>query len=102
MFNVIIKYFVSEFVNIRTANTVDYQLQLGHVTDYNNLYYNEKRFFNNRYPCDQCNKVYTLKANLKRHRKVECGKQPSVRCSVCPYVTYYKSDLMKHFNKKHF
>lgn len=67
--------------------------------DYKSFYQTRKNL--ESFKCDKCEKSYTLKANLIRHQKVECGKQPQEKCSACNFVTYYRSDLLRHFNKRH-
>ncbi|RZF39482.1 hypothetical protein LSTR_LSTR001003 [Laodelphax striatellus] len=49
-----------------------------------------------KYPCDNCGKVYTLRHNLNRHKKYECGKQPQLVCSFCQKKFTYKSTLQLH------
>ncbi|XP_039284513.1 longitudinals lacking protein, isoforms F/I/K/T isoform X14 [Nilaparvata lugens] len=54
-----------------------------------------------KYPCDNCGKVYTLRHNLNRHKKYECGKQPQLVCSFCQKKFTYKSTLQLHVASQH-
>ncbi|PSN32882.1 hypothetical protein C0J52_13325 [Blattella germanica] len=51
--------------------------------------------------CTKCGKVYSWKANLGRHMRLECGKIPHLQCPHCSYVTNRKSSLDRHILKKH-
>lgn len=33
--------------------------------------------------------------------KYECGKPPSLQCTQCDYITFYKYDLFNHAIRKH-
>lgn len=54
-----------------------------------------------KYPCKNCGKQYKYNQNLKRHLKYECGKPPTLKCSKCEYMTFYKYDLFNHAIRKH-
>ncbi|CAG9864633.1 unnamed protein product [Phyllotreta striolata] len=54
-----------------------------------------------RYPCLHCGKSYTMKNNLRRHQRVECGKEKSLVCYVCDRRYYYKQELDTHVKLKH-
>nr|CAH7762016.1 unnamed protein product [Callosobruchus chinensis] len=51
--------------------------------------------------CFDCGKSYTMKGNLRRHQKVECGKEKSLKCIVCPSRFYYKQEIIKHMRMRH-
>lgn len=53
------------------------------------------------FPCDSCDRKYTRKDNLRRHKKFECGKEPQFYCSHCPYRAKYKGTLQVHIALKH-
>ncbi|CAG9864643.1 unnamed protein product [Phyllotreta striolata] len=50
------------------------------------------------YQCDICHKMYKYSHSLSRHRKYECGKQPSFECFVigCKYKSKRKDNLNAH------
>ena len=52
--------------------------------------------------CPRCNNHYMWKKNLLRHMKLECGKEPSFQCPICPLKTKHKSSLIGHVRNKHF
>lgn len=52
--------------------------------------------------CPRCNNHYMWKKNLMRHMKLECGKEPSFQCPICPLRTKHKSSLLGHIRNKHF
>ena len=52
------------------------------------------------FPCDSCDRKYTRKDNLRRHKKFECGKEPQFYCSHCPYRAKYKGTLQVHIALK--
>ncbi|KAG5867256.1 hypothetical protein JTB14_007239 [Gonioctena quinquepunctata] len=54
-----------------------------------------------RYTCDNCGKSYTLDNNLKRHQRVECGKEKTLVCYICKKKLYYKQKLENHLNLIH-
>lgn len=51
--------------------------------------------------CFQCNKEYTWKKSLKRHLRLECGKEPTFQCLFCPYKAKQKTTLQNHMALKH-
>lgn len=59
------------------------------------------QLFTGQWVCSQCGKRYKWQGNLKTHQKVECGKEPSLLCSFCPYRTPHKSNLKRHMGVKH-
>lgn len=56
-----------------------------------------------RYPCPQCNKSYQHRGTLRLHLNRECGKEPSLFCSVplCHYKTKIKGNLKRHMITRH-
>ncbi|KAK4877022.1 hypothetical protein RN001_009528 [Aquatica leii] len=61
-----------------------------------------KRSFRNRpFKCDNCQRSYALYNSLRRHKKVECGKEKSLKCKMCPSKFYYKQELQLHVYNKH-
>ncbi|KAL1451554.1 hypothetical protein WDU94_005917 [Cyamophila willieti] len=51
--------------------------------------------------CDACGNAYKNKVSLNRHKKIECGKEPSLPCPYCPYRTKHKSNLKTHIAIRH-
>lgn len=52
------------------------------------------------YTC-QCGRSYAVLATLARHKKWECGKEPSFTCRFCSLKTKQKSNLIVHIKKMH-
>ncbi|XP_025834633.1 longitudinals lacking protein, isoforms N/O/W/X/Y isoform X12 [Agrilus planipennis] len=46
--------------------------------------------------CDGCNKKYSVKSTLARHKKYECGKEPMFGCPKCSYRGFQKTHVIKH------
>ena len=53
------------------------------------------------YQCPNCSRKYFHKANLTRHQRLECGKEPKLNCLYCPYKSKHKSGLKSHYKFKH-
>jgi uncharacterized C2H2 Zn-finger protein len=54
-----------------------------------------------QFPCPKCHKVYTWKANLNRHLRLECGKKPHLKCPYCTYITNRKTSVQEHIRRRH-
>lgn len=82
---------------------VEYSLDL--LTDYIIVGYAYSRAKKRRlrpFKCDRCSRSYTLPQNLRRHQRVECGKEKQFQCDQCLVKFYYKQELVLHyFAKKH-
>ncbi|KAF6202970.1 hypothetical protein GE061_003378 [Apolygus lucorum] len=53
------------------------------------------------FACPICNKGYMSKDSVRRHQRMECGKEPRMRCPHCPHITRYKSNLVSHIINRH-
>lgn len=53
------------------------------------------------YTCGECGRVYNSKYSLKRHKRFECGKEPSYQCNVCKRKFHQKSSLNRHLKFLH-
>jgi hypothetical protein len=51
--------------------------------------------------CPRCLKTYRHFRNLKRHLKLECGKEPQFQCPFCPRRITHNADLKKHIKRMH-
>ncbi|KAG5900385.1 hypothetical protein JTB14_033833 [Gonioctena quinquepunctata] len=62
-----------------------------------------KRNWDFFHQCDICFKLYKYSHSLSRHRKYECGKQPSFECFVlgCNYKSKRKDNLNAHVKTLH-
>lgn len=62
---------------------------------------NLKKAGDPQFPCPKCHKVYTWKANLNRHLRLECGKKPHLKCPYCTYITNRKTSVQEHIRRRH-
>ncbi|KAF6197370.1 hypothetical protein GE061_020254 [Apolygus lucorum] len=53
-----------------------------------------------RFYCE-CGKSYKYARGLGQHKKYECGKEPHVECSMCPYRTKFAHNMKSHMALKH-
>jgi hypothetical protein len=51
--------------------------------------------------CEACGRGYRHRENLKRHIRVECGKEAQFYCMFCAYRSKHKHDLMRHLKSRH-
>lgn len=49
-----------------------------------------------QFKCNQCHARYTLKRNLWRHQKFECGKEPRFQCPYCLVRSKQKVNMERH------
>ncbi|KAJ1529451.1 hypothetical protein ONE63_006228 [Megalurothrips usitatus] len=54
-----------------------------------------------RYVCAECGNAYKHGQSLWKHRKFECGKEPSFFCPHCPHQAKRKQHLELHIHRKH-
>lgn len=55
----------------------------------------------NLFICDNCNRSYNRKNNLKRHKTFECGIVAQFSCTLCSLKMKRKDNLQAHLFKKH-
>ena len=53
------------------------------------------------YECPKCFKKYGYYRTLRRHLRLECGKQPQLKCPYCPKLMIHKANLKQHILRKH-
>lgn len=54
-----------------------------------------------QFECPKCSKTYSYFRTLKRHLKLECGKEPQLQCPYCPKRTIHNANLKKHIFRMH-
>lgn len=54
------------------------------------------------FPCPTCPKIYRGKYTLARHLRLECGKSPTNKCSVCGQLFTHKHRLLSHIKSIHY
>lgn len=56
---------------------------------------------NSQIQCPNCDKVYGSPHTLRRHMRLECGKEPQFHCPYCPRKTKQRYNLMLHIARAH-
>lgn len=51
--------------------------------------------------CPGCGKLYRYLSSFNRHRKFECGKEPTFQCAICDYRGKRKARLDDHVKLVH-
>lgn len=54
-----------------------------------------------RFSCDKCERSYCRKEHLRRHQRLECGREPSFKCQVCGKRCTHRSNLNRHIMLMH-
>ncbi|XP_023313338.1 longitudinals lacking protein, isoforms F/I/K/T isoform X29 [Trichogramma pretiosum] len=49
------------------------------------------------YKCPNCTRTYKREYCLKRHLRVECGKNPNYQCPICKNWFMHKHNLVTHY-----
>lgn len=53
------------------------------------------------FSCKSCGKTYKYKQSLSLHKRVYCGKEPTMQCPLCPKKCYRKRDFQAHYRQYH-
>jgi uncharacterized Zn-finger protein len=56
---------------------------------------------NKPFRCPQCPRGFTVKGNMTRHLKYECGQQPRFQCPYCEFRSKQTSNVMSHIRSRH-
>lgn len=56
---------------------------------------------NSQIQCPNCQKIYGSPHTLRRHMRLECGKEPQFHCPYCPRKTKQRYNLMLHIARAH-
>lgn len=51
--------------------------------------------------CTECLRKFSRADNLKRHQKVNCGKEPLLQCPLCGHRSRRTDNMRCHLLKKH-
>ncbi|XP_033209671.1 GDNF-inducible zinc finger protein 1-like [Belonocnema kinseyi] len=54
-----------------------------------------------KHKCEKCALSYTMRSNLYRHQKFECGVTPQFSCKFCSKPFKRKYDLKTHVDRMH-
>ncbi|XP_069702152.1 longitudinals lacking protein, isoforms H/M/V-like isoform X7 [Periplaneta americana] len=61
----------------------------------------KRRLGTESFQCENCGRDYAHRRNLWRHRKLECGKEPTFQCPYCPRRTKQRGHLKLHITMVH-
>nr|XP_012225960.1 PREDICTED: zinc finger protein 394-like [Linepithema humile] len=56
---------------------------------------------NKPFGCPKCGRCFTVKGNMTRHYKYECGQKPRFQCPYCEFRSKQTSNVMSHVRTKH-
>ncbi|KAL1129436.1 hypothetical protein AAG570_013962 [Ranatra chinensis] len=73
-----------------------------HLQSHSQLFiYSAVSILTNPFWCLGCGKRYRHRKTLKRHVRLECGKEPQFHCPLCPYRAKQNAHLTSHMISKH-
>ncbi|XP_014474802.1 PREDICTED: zinc finger protein 786-like [Dinoponera quadriceps] len=76
----------------------------GFDTESNNSYYPHVAVRNTPdkpFRCPKCGRSFTVKGNMTRHFKYECGQPPRFQCPYCKFRSKQTSNVMSHIRTRH-
>ncbi|XP_024889487.1 Krueppel-related zinc finger protein 1-like [Temnothorax curvispinosus] len=56
---------------------------------------------NKSHYCPRCNRGFTLKKNMTRHLRHECGMAPKYQCPYCDKLSKFTQNIYAHIRKYH-
>lgn len=56
---------------------------------------------NERSQCPNCGQMYTLRHNMMRHLRLECGQEPKQQCPFCPHRFKRRNNMIRHIRTCH-
>ncbi|KAL0132447.1 hypothetical protein PUN28_000292 [Cardiocondyla obscurior] len=64
--------------------------------------YSKGAFTDNKpFDCPKCGRCFTVKGNMTRHFKYECGQEPRFQCPYCEFRSKQTSNVMSHIRTRH-
>lgn len=68
-----------------------------------NIYQNAPHQQDSKKPfnCPKCGRRFTVKGNMTRHLKYECGQEPQFQCPYCEFRSKQTSNVMSHIRTRH-
>ncbi|XP_014607711.1 PREDICTED: longitudinals lacking protein, isoforms A/B/D/L-like isoform X2 [Polistes canadensis] len=58
-------------------------------------------YFKKPFGCPKCGRCFTVKGNMTRHLKYECGQAPRFQCPYCEFRSKQTSNVKSHIRTKH-
>ncbi|XP_019888428.1 zinc finger X-chromosomal protein-like [Ooceraea biroi] len=56
---------------------------------------------NKPFRCPKCGRGFTVKGNLTRHFRYECGQAPRFKCPYCEFRSKQTSNVKSHIRSRH-